>query len=229
MESSLKLELIEHLSQFITSERLDLFQEKLKERSNRVTLVLEDVFQSRNISAAMRSADCFGIQNIHIIENKNNFSKDETVSLGAGKWINIIRHNSEENNTLNCLKKLKEEGYQIIATSPHNTDISLEEVDVKNNKIAILLGTELSGLSEEALTFADKRMKINMYGFTESLNISVSAAICCQSVSSKMREESTNWEVTEEEKTDILLNWIRNSIKSGKQIEQKFLEDKSKE
>ena len=228
MESSLKLELIEHLSQFITSERLDLFQEKLKERSNRVTLVLEDVFQSRNISAAMRSADCFGIQNIHIIENKNNFSKDETVSLGAGKWINIIRHNSEENNTLNCLKKLKEEGYQIIATSPHNTDISLEEVDVKNNKIAILLGTELSGLSEEALTFADKRMKINMYGFTESLNISVSAAICCQSVSSKMREESTNWEVTEEEKTDILLNWIRNSIKSGKQIEQKFLEDKSK-
>jgi tRNA (guanosine-2'-O-)-methyltransferase len=229
MESSLKLELIEHLSQFITSERLDLFQEKLKERSNRVTLVLEDVFQSRNISAAMRSADCFGIQNIHIIENKNNFSKDETVSLGAGKWINIIRHNSEKNNTLNCLKKLKEEGYQIIATSPHNTDISLEEVDVKNNKIAILLGTELSGLSEEALTFADKRMKINMYGFTESLNISVSAAICCQSVSSKMREESTNWEVTEEEKTDILLNWIRNSIKSGKQIEQKFLEDKSKE
>ena len=229
MESSLKLELIEHLSQFITRERLDLFQEKLKERSNRVTLVLEDVFQSRNISAAMRSADCFGIQNIHIIENKNNFSKDETVSLGAGKWINIIRHNSEENNTLNCLKKLKEEGYQIIATSPHNTDISLEEVDVKNNKIAILLGTELSGLSEEALTFADKRMKINMYGFTESLNISVSAAICCQSVSSKMREESTNWEVTEEEKTDILLNWIRNSIKSGKQIEQKFLEDKSKE
>ena len=229
MESSLKLELIEHLSQFITSERLDLFQEKLKERSNRVTLVLEDVFQSRNISAAMRSADCFGIQNIHIIENKNNFSKDETVSLGAGKWINIIRYNSEENNTLNCLKKLKEEGYQIIATSPHNTDISLEEVDVKNNKIAILLGTELSGLSEEALTFADKRMKINMYGFTESLNISVSAAICCQSVSSKMREESTNWEFTEEEKTDILLNWIRNSIKSGKQIEQKFLEDKSKE
>ena len=229
MESSLKLELIEHLSQFITSERLNLFQEKLKERSNRVTLVLEDVFQSRNISAAMRSADCFGIQNIHIIENKNNFSKDETVSLGAGKWINIIRHNSEENNTLNCLKKLKEEGYQIIATSPHNTDISLEEVDVKNNKIAILLGTELSGLSEESLTFADKRMKINMYGFTESLNISVSAAICCQSVSSKMREESTNWEVTEEEKTDILLNWIRNSIKSGKQIEQKFLEDKSKE
>ena len=229
MESSLKLELIEHLSQFITSERLDLFQEKLKERSNRVTLVLEDVFQSRNISAAMRSADCFGIQNIHIIENKNNFSKDETVSLGAGKWINIIRHNSEENNTLNCLKKLKEEGYQIIATSPHNTDISLEEVDVKNNKIAILLGTELSGLSEESLTFADKRMKINMYGFTESLNISVSAAICCQSVSSKMREQSTNWEVTEEEKTDILLNWIRNSIKSGKQIEQKFLEDKSKE
>tara|TARA_B110000211_G_scaffold43845_1_gene46151 strand:+ start:6175 stop:6864 length:690 start_codon:yes stop_codon:yes gene_type:complete len=227
MESSLKLELIEHLSQFLTEERLHLFQEKLKERSNRITLVLEDVFQSRNISAAMRSADCFGIQNIHIIENKNNFVKDKSVSLGAGKWINIKQYNTEENNTINCLKKLKKEGYQIIATSPHNTNISLEEIDVKNNKIAIILGTELTGLSEKALSFADKRMKINMYGFTESLNISVSAAICCQSISSKMRKETTGWEVTEEEKKDILLNWIRNSIKSGKQIEQKFLDDKS--
>jgi|TARA_B110000914_G_scaffold205912_1_gene201440 tRNA (guanosine-2'-O-)-methyltransferase len=227
MESSLKLELIEHLSQFLTEERLHLFQEKLKERSNRITLVLEDVFQSRNISAAMRSADCFGIQNIHIIENKNNFVKDKSVSLGAGKWINIKQYNTEENNTINCLKKLKKEGYQIIATSPHNTNISLEEIDVKNNKIAIILGTELTGLSEKALSFADKRMKINMYGFTESLNISVSAAICCQSISSKMRKETTGWEVTEEEKTDILLNWIRNSIKSGKQIEEKFLDDKS--
>jgi tRNA (guanosine-2'-O-)-methyltransferase len=227
MESSLKLELIEHLSQFLTEERLHLFQQKLNERSNRITLVLEDVFQSRNISAAMRSADCFGIQNIHIIENKNNFVKDKSVSLGAGKWINIKQYNTEENNTINCLKKLKKEGYQIIATSPHNTNISLEEIDVKNNKIAIILGTELTGLSEKALSFADKRMKINMYGFTESLNISVSAAICCQSISSKMRKETTGWEVTEEEKTDILLNWIRNSIKSGKQIEEKFLDDKS--
>ena len=227
MESSLKLELIEHLSQFLSEERLHLFHEKLKERSNRITLVLEDVFQSRNISAAMRSADCFGIQNIHIIENKNNFVKDKSVSLGAGKWINIKQYNTEENNTINCLKKLKKEGYQIIATSPHNTNISLEEIDVKNNKIAIILGTELTGLSEKALSFADKRMKINMYGFTESLNISVSAAICCQSISSKMRKETTGWEVTEEEKTDILLNWIRNSIKSGKQIEEKFLDDKS--
>lgn len=227
MESSLKLELIEHLSQFLTEERLHLFQQKLNERSNRITLVLEDVFQSRNISAAMRSADCFGIQNIHIIENKNNFVKDKSVSLGAGKWINIKQYNTEENNTINCLKKLKKEGYQIIATSPHNTNISLEEIDVKNNKIAIILGTELTGLSEKALSFADKRMKINMYGFTESLNISVSAAICCQSISSKMRKETTGWEVTEEEKKDILLNWIRNSIKSGKQIEEKFLDDKS--
>ncbi len=227
MESSLKLELIEHLSQFLSEERLHLFHEKLKERSNRITLVLEDVFQSRNISAAMRSADCFGIQNIHIIENKNNFVKDKSVSLGAGKWINIKQYNTEENNTINCLKKLKKEGYQIIATSPHNTNTSLEEIDVKNNKIAIILGTELTGLSEKALSFADKRMKINMYGFTESLNISVSAAICCQSISSKMRKETTGWEVTEEEKTDILLNWIRNSIKSGKQIEEKFLDDKS--
>ena len=225
MDSVVKQKLIQHLSNFVTDERLELFKNKIKERTRKITLVLEDVFQSRNISAAMRSADCFGIQDIHIIENKNSFEIDKTVSLGAGKWINVIRHNSEENNTENCINKLKKEGYTIIATTPYNPEITLEEIKFSDNKIAVLMGTELTGLSEKAIKLADKRMKIEMYGFTESLNISVSAAICCQNLSSKLRKETNNWSIKEMEKSDILLNWLRSTIKSSYHIEEQFLSE----
>ncbi len=227
MDHILKQELLKYLKNFVSEQRLQLFYEKLNLRTRNITLVLEDVFQSRNISAAVRSADCFGIQDIHVIENKNKYVKDESVSLGAGKWINIIQHNQKKNNTYDCIKYLKNEGYQIIATTPHNSDINLNDLDTKNNKIALLLGTELTGLSREALSLADKKMKINMYGFTESLNISVSAAICCNYLSNMLRKHD-DWKLREDEKLDILLDWLRNTIKSSKQIEEKFLKKKKK-
>ena len=225
MDNLLKKELISYLSSFVTEERVELFQTKIKERSRHLTVVLEDVFQSRNISAAMRSADCFGLQDIHIIENKNKFISDKTVSLGAGEWLSIIHHNKEKNNTKLCIENLKKQGYQIIATTPNNSDITLDEVDIENNKIAILLGTELTGLSHHALDLADKKMNIEMHGFTDSLNISVSAAICCQNLSNKMRKSDTNWKIKESEKDEIILNWLRNTIKSSEEIEQRFFEN----
>ena len=227
MDDILKKELVEYLKTFVSKQRLLLFDEKLNLRTRNITLVLEDVFQSRNISAAVRSADCFGIQDIHIIENKNKYVTDESVSMGAGKWINVIQHNKKENNTYDCIKYLKNEGYQIIATTPHNTDTNLNDLKTKNNKIALLLGSEISGLSKEALDLADIKMKINMYGFTESLNISVSAAICCQYLSNQLRKQA-DWKLREDEKLDILLDWLRNTIKSSKKIEEKFLKKKNK-
>jgi len=226
MDNFVKKKLIEYLKTFVTKKRLELLEEKLELRTKKVTLVLEDIYQSRNISAAMRSADCFGIQDVHIIENRNEFTKDESVSLGANKWINIIKHNKKKNNTIDCIKHLKKSGYQIIATTTKKPDIFLEEIDVKKNKIAILLGTELTGLSNEAIKLSDKKMKINMYGFTESLNISASAAICCQYLSKNVRE--TDWKVNENEKLDIMLGWLRNTVKSSSMIEEKFFYSNNK-
>ena len=177
----------------------------------------------------MRSADCFGIQDVYVIENKNNYSTDKSVSLGASKWLTVKQHNTEKNNTENCIKKLKKQGYQIIAATPHNTDISLDEVDIEKNKIALLFGTEISGLSEKALELTDKKMKINMYGFSESLNISVSAAICTEYLSNKMRKLEIDWKIKEHEKDEIILNWIRNSIKSVKEIEEDFFKKRNDE
>ena len=131
----------------------------------------------------------------------------------------------EKNNTKLCIENLKEQGYQIIATTPNNADITLDEVDIENNKIAILLGTELTGLSQHALDLADKKMKIEMHGFTESLNISASAAICCQNLSNSMRKSEINWKIDKNEEDEIILNWLRNTIKSSDEIEQRFFEN----
>ena len=83
-------ELISHLKEFVSINRFNLFQEKADLRTNYITVVLEDIFQSRNISASIRSADCFGIQNIHIIENYNSFNHDSEVSLGSEKWVSFL-------------------------------------------------------------------------------------------------------------------------------------------
>ena len=131
----------------------------------------------------------------------------------------------EKNNTKLCIENLKKQGYLIIATTPHNSDITLNEVDIENNKIAILFGTELTGLSNEALSLADKKMKIEMHGFTESLNISVSAAICCHNLSNKFRKSDVHWKIKDSEADEIMLNWLRNTIKSSEEIEQRFFEN----
>ena len=222
MQDNIKKELITDLSQFTSEERLTLFNQKLEERTNHITLILEDVFQSRNISAAIRSADCFGIQNIHVIENKNNYTTDEKVSLGSNKWVTINRYNKEKNNTETCLNNLKNEGYKIIAMTPHAKTSNIQEINIKENKIAILIGSELEGLSKEALDLADETKKIATYGFTESLNLSVSAAICLKSLRDIIQEDY-RYKINKNEKEEVMLEWLRKSIKSSKKIEEKFL------
>ena len=226
--SKLRHELVQHLKEFVVEERLALFEEKIQERTKHITVVLENVFQGRNISASIRSADCFGIQDVHIIENDNIFNDDSEVSMGAEKWVTIKRHNKQEHNSIEAIKKLKAEGYQIIATTPHNTDCDLFDLDMSKGKVALIFGAEVRGCSEETLALADKKMKIPMYGFTESFNISVSVSLCLQHLIYKLRNTDIEWKMTEDEKDKAMLQWLKNSIKSSAQIEEKFLSELNK-
>ena len=220
MEDRIKKIIINELSKLVTDERLALFHSKLNDKTQNLTVVLEDVFQSRNINAVIRSADCFGISDIHLIENRNTFIVDHGVNLGSAKWTNIIQYNSRTNNTKQCLNKLKKRGYKIIAAIPNENATKLEDINVNKNKIAVLFGTELDGLSEEALKIADDKMKIKMYGFTESLNISVAAGIILQHLNEKIRKENATWRIKEKDRDNILLNWLRNSIVHSEKIEK---------
>ena len=122
----------------------------LKEKYPReITIVLENIFQARNIAASIRSADCFGIQDVHVIENHNAFQHDPEVSMGAEKWITLKRYNEKKHNSVETIKHLKDKGYQIIATTPHNTDSDLYSLDIIKNKTALLFGSEITGCTKK--------------------------------------------------------------------------------
>ena len=220
-------ELIQHLSPLITNERWNRFQKVLAERTQYLTIVLENIYQPLNASAVLRSADCFGIQDVHVIENYNEFHPDREVAMGSSRWLNIQRYNKTENNSLNCIKKLKKEGYRIVATSPHINDCNLHDFELSKGKTALFFGTEMEGLTDIVLQEADEHLKIPMYGFTESFNLSVAAAICLQHLSHQLRQQNIEWQLDKEAKETTLLNWLRYSIDRSEIIEDDFWRNRS--
>ncbi|WP_372772852.1 TrmH family RNA methyltransferase [Mangrovibacterium sp.] len=216
-------QLIDYLSEFITPERNELFERILDQRTRYISIVLENIFQPQNASAAMRSVDCFGLQDAHVIENGNIFEVDREVAMGATKWLNVKKYNQKEENSLDAIRHLRKQGYRIVATTPHEGDTNLEDFDLRKGKVALFFGTELTGISEVVKEEADEFLKIPMYGFTESFNISVSAAVILHHLTLKMRSDSSiNWQLTKEERAEIKLCWLRRTIKSSDLIEEKY-------
>lgn len=217
-----KEQLVNFLSQFITPARKELFDKIVKDRTKYITLLLENIYQPHNASAVLRTADCFGLQDIHIVENDNEYEVNPDVALGASKWLNLIRYNEKENNTLDAILALKKQGYRIVATTPHTNDVDLEDFDISKGKFALLFGSELPGLSKIALDNADEFVKIPMYGFTESFNISVSAAITLHHLVWKLHNSNIKWQLNNQEIQEIKLNWLRQTIKKVDLLEKEF-------
>ena len=181
------------MSALLTDERREQMERVLSNRTRYFTVVLEDLFQPQNASAILRSCDCFGVQDVHIIENRNEFTINPEVVMGADKWLDVYTYNTEINNTESALKSLKHKGYKIIATSPHTNDVNLEEFDYSDGKCAFVFGTELTGISQTVKDQADAFLKIPMYGFTESLNISVSVAIALHHLCYSLRASNVSY------------------------------------
>lgn len=218
-------DLIQFLSGFITPERLSLFNKILSQRTNYLTVVLEDLYQTQNTSAVVRTADCFGIQNVHVIENKHAFEVNPDVVRGASNWVSVIQYNGTAMNTPEALRKLRHDGYRIVVATPHDHDVDLENFDLGKGKAAIVFGCERPGLTEWAMKEADEYMKIPMVGFTESLNVSVAVAVTLHHLTDQLRNHTNiDWHLTDIEKQKILLDWLRTSIKRVDLLEAKFEE-----
>lgn len=212
MKIEQKLEQIRELSEIVQPIRLEKIFKYSQERTNYITVILEDINQSHNISAALRSCDCFAIQHVHIIESVHRYKVNEGISRGADKWLDVHKYNSRGvNNTQICLDKLKSQGYKIIATTPHAKDMLIDQVPL-DQKIAIMFGTEEKGLSKTALDQADYYAKIPMYGFTESFNISVSVAITLYDLVKRLRSSNISWKLTPEQLVDLQLTWLKKSV-----------------
>ncbi|SRX75455.1 tRNA (guanosine(18)-2'-O)-methyltransferase [Aequorivita antarctica] len=217
------LDLLKHLQTYLTEHRNTRFQKVLSERTRHFTVVTEDVYQLHNTSAVMRTCDVFGIQDLHVVEEKVSKRIDKEIAMGAQKWVDFKRYGSIKD----CIVNLKSSGYQIIATTPHDNSTLLHEFDV-TKKSAFFFGRESEGLSDVVMNAADGFLKIPMYGFTESLNISVSAAIILQSVVSKMKQTNVNWQLSEEEKFKLEMQWLKKTIKASDEIIERYYAENSK-
>ena len=215
-------ELVKYLSGFATENRLKRFDDVLQHRTRHLTVVLEDIYQPHNAAAVLRSCDCFGIQDVHVIENQNKFEANPDVELGSLKWITMHKHNQKEENTADCIASLKGNGYKIVVTSPHKNDCTIEELDI-TSKTALFFGTEMRGATPVAFEQADAFVKIPMVGFTESLNISVSAAVTLYTLTSRLKSSNVNWQLSEQEELEIRLQWLKNSIPKAELLEKEFL------
>lgn len=213
--------LLKYFEGYLTENRKSLFKKVLEDRTRHFTVVLEDIFQPHNASAVVRTCDIFGVQDVHAIENKYTNKVSRHVAKGSQKWITSKRYKSDGDNTQICLDSLREKGYQIIATTPHNDSCLLQDFDV-TKKSAFIFGVEADGVSEAVKEQADGFLKIPMVGFTESLNISVAAAIILQGVTTKLRMSNVDWQLSKEEKEILYLNWVKKTIKNVDKIEEHY-------
>ena len=226
MTTSEKQDLLDYLYNFLSENKMNLFDKIIADRTKHVTVALENIFQPQNASAVLRTADVFGIQDVHVIENDNEYNVNPRVVHGASKWITLHKHNEQENNTLACINKLKADGYKVYGTTPHTDDCLIQDIPL-DDKVALMFGTEMTGLSDIAMENVDGFVKIPMYGFTESLNISVSASICLYELKKRLKQSDINWQLSEEEQLDQLLIWAKKVIKDGTLIEKQYLEKHS--
>lgn len=212
----------EYLRTFLTEERYGRIMEVLSQRTRHFTVVLEDLFQTQNISAVMRSCECYGIQDVYVVEGKYEFQIHNAISMGSNKWLTLHNYKPREHNMRQCISDLHQKGYKVVATLPSERSCFLEDLDI-SGPLAFLFGTELTGLSPEAIDGADIHVKIPMYGFTESFNISNSVAITLSQLVEKLKKTSINWQLSDLEKEELLLEWLQKSVKTPDLLIKHFL------
>jgi tRNA (guanosine-2'-O-)-methyltransferase len=210
--------LIEELSGFVTQRRRELFDEVLDFRTRYITVVLEDIYQSHNASAVLRTCECFGIQDVHIIENRNKYNINPDVVLGATKWLNLKKYNKQDYNTGEAIRELRDQDYRIIASTLNKKAVPLHDFDLDTGKCALFFGTELTGLTDTVMDVADEFLHIPIHGFTESFNISVSAAIILNQLTMRLHHSDLPWRLSEAEREEQLLEWLTKSIRGGERL-----------
>ncbi len=213
-------DLLTYLEGFLTEERRQRFLEVLSLRTRFLTVAIEDVFQLHNTSAVLRSCDAFGVQDVHVIEDRFGKRLDKNIAMGAEQWVDVNRYGT----TTECIDHLQENDYQIIATTPHDDSCLLSDFKLKT-KTVLFFGTEKEGLSDEVLQKADGFLKIPMVGFSESLNISVSAAIILQKLTQELRNSDLDWQLSDIEILEKRLDWTKKSIKNVEGIISRYLSD----
>lgn len=206
--------LLAALYEIITPNKVEMYEKLVPLRTRHLTIVLENIFQEHNASAVLRTCESFGVQDLHVIEKDNKYKVQRDIARGAGRWVDMYNYNKGEEPTLECLQALKAKGYKIIATTPHEDDYTVDTLPI-DQPMALVFGTEQSGISDLVREHADAFVKIPMYGFTESFNISVSAAIAMHVLRTRLENSELNWKLSPEEQIELKIKWCQKIIPRG--------------
>ena len=208
----------EALIPFLSDERMARFEMVLSKRTRHLSVVLENIYQSRNASAVMRTCDGMGIQDVHIIENVNPWEFNRHVSKGTPSWLTLHRYKSEADPTAACIEKLRKQGMRIAVTSPHVKGFDITDLPI-DEPLGLVMGTEWKGVSERMLDCADYHVAIPMHGFAESLNISVAAAIALHELTHRLRQmPKDKWQLSPVEKNTLRAEWAMKTVRESESI-----------
>lgn len=217
MNSELAI-LTEKIGNHLNEKRKAAIEKVLYNRTRHFTVAIENIFHPHNVNAVLRSCECFGLQDLHVIDVQEKYKIQKRIAKGANKWTDIYYYEKGENPTLDCIQKLKADGYAIVGTSPHKSDVALENFDY-TQKAAFFFGAEKEGISDTVIKHADYFVKIPIYGFTESFNVSVAVAIILHHLTLKLRLDNTiNWQLSNDEIAQKTLEWYVKSARNGKKL-----------
>lgn len=210
----------EYLKQFLTEERISKIEHFSKESSDFVLPVIEDIYQFRNAAAIVRSVEACGFHKVVALQEEYSFEPNLRVTKGADTWVEV----EKLPRNIDSFQKIRNRGYKILAVSLENNAVMLPDYQI-TEPVALVFGTEMEGVSQEILDFADETLAIPMYGFTRSFNVSVAASICMYELKQKLITSNLNYKLSEEKLLKMKIRWAVNSIRSGQQIFEKYLKD----
>jgi tRNA (guanosine-2'-O-)-methyltransferase len=204
------------LEQFLQPERLHRLDEVLSSRTNTLTVVLDQVRNSHNVSAVLRSADAFGVSTVHLVGEE--FTYSPSISQGTERWMQLRSHP----NAQAAISALRESGFSIVVLRPEeqSTGDTRPVLPVSQlpfeEKLALVFGNEASGVDPAFSDAADISSFIPMAGFVESLNISVACAICLYSstISGASPGRRTP-PLSNDERTELRDLWLKKGVKNS--------------
>lgn len=211
-------ELSEILGPLLSPRRYERLVAALDGRVGRVRVVTENVRQKHNLSAILRSADAFGVQGLHLVEESDDVKITRRVTMGCHKWLTLRLHR----DFASCAEKLRSEGYALWAATLTSRSVELSQIPL-NRPVALVFGNELTGVSDAALAHCEGEFTIPMCGFVQSLNVSVAAAVTLHDVVNRLRSEfPDSWGLNPDEKAELLARWLPKSAPFAKRVARAF-------
>ena len=201
----------------LTPRRCQRVLDVVLRRLRSVTVVLENLSDVHNASAVLRSAEGLGLEAIHVVEQPNKWEKNNAIAKGSQRWIEVVKHQGLSR----CLGDLSAGGFQLFAADVGEGCVPVHQIDV-SKPVALVFGSEHAGLSKRALALTDARFTVPMFGFVESFNVSVSAALALYDVSARRRAGlSDEGDLDDDALRDRCDLYLRRALKTP-EIERMF-------